>query len=104
MSFIVGMVLFFDIRPLRLLGLMRLHGFHALSYVFFAFFFSRSSLQLFSSEVVSPNVSLQMFFSKFFFSTGFFANIFLEDFFPQVSLQMFSLMFFFPEVLCKCFF
>ena len=104
MSFIVGMVLFFDIRPLRLLGLMRLHGFHALSYVFFEFFFSRSSLQLFSSEVVSPNVSLQMFFSKFFFSTGFFANIFLEDFFPQVSLQMFSLMFFFPEVLCKCFF
>ena len=77
MSFIVGMVLFFGIWPLRLLGLVRLHGFHALSYVFFEdFFLQKFSANVFFSGFFSRSFSADVVLEDFF-STSFFANIFI---------------------------
>ena len=121
-----GLVLFSDIRPLRLLGLVRVQGFHATSgriAVFFRTFncnlsFDRSACCTRAFAWVSC-FAFYGFFEAFllrrFSATVFFrgclsrrfckrfgADVFSKIFPPQVSLPIYLSKLLFPKFPCKC--
>ena len=105
MSFIVGMVLFIGIWPLRRLGLVRLHGFHALSYVrplrlvelVFSHEFHRWGGVVFWYLAVAPAGT------RAFAWVSCFVLRFLRGFFsPEVLCKCFLQRFFLQKFLCRC--